>query len=147
MKKCLLFLTILFSVISISFGQSKNSRDESVNSAIYFKYCSFRQMEIANKALFNSDYSFSKKNLDLVIDYLNGKIKFDSLELEVKDSYTVSREEYNNMTFEEKDKLNKFIESLHLYIDAIEPIQYPKELGYLLPDNEIQELGKILGNK
>jgi hypothetical protein len=144
MKNCLLIISILVSFVSITFSQSDTRENSSLNSTVYFKFNSFKSQSIAGLSLLNSDLSINESNLELVINHLTNSILTDSLKSEINTDFVVTRDDYNNMSTLKKAELNNFIESLHMFVDALEPIQYPKKLGYFLPDNEIESLLNIL---
>jgi hypothetical protein len=144
MKNCLLIASIFVSFVSSTFCQTVTRDNSSSNSSVYFKFNSFKSPAIGNKSLMNPDFSINTSNLEFVINHLNTSIVSDSLVAELNVSYVVTRNDYDSMTPSKKTELNKFIESLHLFIEALEPIQYPKKLGYFLPDNEIETLLTIL---
>lgn len=144
MKNCLLLISILVSFVSITFSQSDTRENSSLNSTVYFKFNSFKSPSIAGLSLLNSDLSINESNLELVINHLTNSILTDSLKSEINTDYVITRDDYNNMSTLKKAELNNFIESLHMFVDALEPMEYPKKLGYFLPDNEIESLLNIL---
>lgn len=144
MKNCLLIASIIVSFVSSTFSQIQTRDNSSLNSAVYFKFNSFESPTIGNKALLNQDLSINTSNLEFVINHLNTSVVSDSLASELKVAYIITRADYNAMSTSKKAELNNFIDSLHVFIDALEPIQYPKKLGYFLPDNEIERLLTIL---
>jgi hypothetical protein len=68
----------------------------------------------------------------------------DSLQSLINVSYVLTREEYQNMSPTKQIALNNFIKSIYFYTDALAHISYPKQIGYFLPDQEINTLQNIL---
>ncbi|MEN9997189.1 MAG: hypothetical protein RI922_179 [Bacteroidota bacterium] len=144
MKSCLLILSIYLFFVPNTFSQKSTRESTLSNSAVYFQFNSITSAIIASRPLINADVSINESNLEMLIKYLNSFILNDSLESQIKVGYIVTRDEYLNMSSSKKLELDNFIESLHLYIDALEPIKYPKKAGYFLPDHEIENLTNIL---
>jgi hypothetical protein len=143
MKNCLLILSIIL-INSTSYAQNL-ARNQSVNtSPNYFKYNSFNQQDCANKSLFTNDSILMAANSDFLVNKLNQALLTDSLESLINVRYVLTREEYQNMPAAKQLALKKFIKSIYFYTDALAPMNYPKQTGYFLPDQEINTLQNIL---
>ena len=83
-------------------------------------------------------------NSDFLVNKLNQALLTDSLESLINVRYVLTREEYQNMPAAKQLAIKNFIKSIYFYIDALAPMNYPKQIGYFLPDQEINTLQNIL---
>ena len=143
MKNCLLILSIIL-INGTIFGQISAKSHSKNNSPNYFKYNSFNQEDCLNKSLFTNDSIFITANSNFLVNKINQALLTDSLESFINVRYVLTRDEYQSMPATKQIAINDFIKSINFYIDALAPINYPKQIGYFLPDQEINALQNIL---